>query len=81
MNQEQNQIKVDFQNTQMISDEDGNVVFTPGYILRKVSKFITGEQQDSLIPVQVWFNPETGKVLDEGLPDFMVDELKKLNKI
>lgn len=81
MNNQPNQLTVDLQNTEMVSDSDGQVMFTPRYMLRKVSKFITGEQQDTLIPIQVWVNPETGKALEEGLPPFIVEELKELNKI
>ena len=74
-------LKVDLKNTQMIKDKDGDVLFMPGYILRKVSKFVTGNSEDTAIPVQVWFNPKTGKVLEEGLPTFIVDELKELDRI
>lgn len=82
MNSEaQKGMQVDLQNTQMVTDKDGAVLFMPGYLLRKVSKFITGTNEDSLVPVQVWFNPQTGKVLEEGLPSFIIDELKELDKI
>lgn len=80
-NEAQNGLKVDLQNTEMIKDSEGNVLFTPGYLLRKVSKFITGGAEDSLIPVQVWYNQETGKILEQGLPPSIVEELKELDKI
>ena len=80
-NNTQKGMQVDLQNTQMITDKDGAVLFMPGYVLRKVSKFITGANEDSLVPVQVWFNPQTGKVLEDGLPNFLLEELKELDKI
>ena len=38
----QPQIPVDLKNTTKVESEDGNVVFNEGFILRKVSKFVTG---------------------------------------
>ena len=80
-NEAQKGLQVDLQNTEMVKDSEDNVLFTPGYLLRKVSKFITGGSEDSLVPVQVWYNPETGKILEHGLPPAIVEELKELNKI
>ena len=37
-------------------------------ILRKVSKFITGTSEDGIIPIPVFFDVKTGKVLVELLP-------------
>lgn len=81
MENRQQGISVDLKNTQMISDKDGEVIFTPGYLLRKLSKFVTGESEDSVIPIQVWVNSSTGKVSEAGLPDYIIEELKELDKI
>lgn len=78
--EKQEGLKLDLQNTQMITDEDGAILFMPAYILRKVSKFITGGQNDEVAPIQVWFNPQTGKILREGLPAWLTEEIDEHNK-
>ena len=69
MNQKpQLNVNIDIKNTQPITSPDGNQVFQEGVILRKVSKFVTGTQEDGVIPVPVFFDVVTGKVLVELLP-------------
>jgi hypothetical protein len=43
-NQQQMKLNIDFNNTTGVESEDGNVVFQEGFILRRVSKFVTGTQ-------------------------------------
>ena len=61
-------INIDIKNTQPVVSEDGNQVFAEGVLLRKVSRFVTGTQEDGLIPVPCFFDVATGKVLVELLP-------------
>ena len=69
MNQKpQLNVNIDSKNTQPIVSPDGNQVFQEGVILRKVSKFVTGTQEDGIIPVPCFFDVVTGKVLVELLP-------------
>ena len=69
MNQKpQMNVNIDIQNTQPITSPEGNQVFQEGVILRKVSRFVTGTQEDGIIPVPVFFDVKTGKVLVELLP-------------
>jgi hypothetical protein len=69
MNQKpQLNVNIDIKNTQPITSPDGNQVFQEGVILRKVSKFVTGTSEDGVIPVPVFFDVKTGKVLVELLP-------------
>jgi hypothetical protein len=44
------------------------LVFIPN-TCRKVSKFITGTNEDNVLPIQVFYDPETGEILKDGLPD------------
>ena len=68
-NQQQNlNIKVDPSQTTPIISPEGKQVFTEGVILRKVSKFVTGTTEDNVLPIQVFYDPETGEILKEGLP-------------
>ena len=66
--QQQLDINIDIKNTQPVVSEDGNQVFAEGVILRKVSRFVTGTQEDGIIPVPCFYNVKTGKVLVELLP-------------
>ena len=71
MNKQENtlpQVPVDITNTSKVESPDGNVVFNEGFILRKVSKFVTGQSEDGVIPIAVFYDVQTGKVLVETLP-------------
>ncbi len=67
-NQQQLNINIDIKNTQPVMSEDGNQVFAEGVILRKVSRFVTGTQEDGIIPVPCFYDVKTGKVLVDLLP-------------
>ena len=66
--QQQLNINVDIKNSTAIKSPEGNQVFQEGVILRKVSKFITGTSEDGIIPIPVFFDMKSGKVLVELLP-------------
>ena len=57
----------------MTCDECGHEVFQEGMMLRKVSKFLTGNTQDGLVPIPVFSCQKCGNVNEEFLPA----ELKK----
>ena len=73
-NKPQMNINIDIKNTQPVVSEDGNQVFAEGVILRKVSRFVTGTQEDGIIPVPCFYDVKTGKVLVDLLPK----ELKEM---
>jgi uncharacterized Zn finger protein len=52
----------------MTCDECGHEVFTEGMMLRKVSKFLTGNAQDGLVPIPVFMCSKCGHVNQEFLP-------------
>ena len=66
--QQQLNMNVDIKNTTAITSPDGNQVFSEGVILRKVSRFVTGTSEDGVIPIPVFYDVKTGKVLVELLP-------------
>lgn len=45
-----------------------NTVFTEGVIIRKASKFLTGTQQDAVIPIPVFACSKCGHVNEDFLP-------------
>ena len=71
------QIPVDITNTTKVISDDGNVVFNEGFILRKVSKFVTGQPEDGVIPIPVFYDVQTGKVLLETLPKDLREEYEE----
>lgn len=67
-NKPQMNVNIDIKNTRPITSPEGNQVFSEGVILRKVSRFVTGTQEDGVIPIPCFYDVATGKVLVELLP-------------
>jgi hypothetical protein len=75
MNQQQQpQLNIDLKNTQKVETPDGNFVVAEGLILRKASKFALGTSEDALIPIPVFYDVKTGRILKDTLPKELVDE-------
>ena len=68
--------QVMLENTWAVKSEDGGVLFLEGVILRKVSKILLGADEDGLIPIPVFYDPETKKILRTSVPEPLRDELK-----
>lgn len=75
MNQQEQspQMNIDLKNTQKI-EFDGKVLVGEGFVLRKVSKFVTGQSEDGIMPIPVFYNISTGKILKETLPKDLQDD-------
>jgi hypothetical protein len=67
-----NQPQIDLKNTEAIEHANGKV-WAQGFLLRKVSKFVTGTAEDGIMPIPVFYNPTTGEVLQETLPKELRD--------
>jgi hypothetical protein len=74
MNQEQPKLNIDIKNTEKVETPDGNYVVAEGLILRKASRFAVGTEQDAIIPIPVFYDVKTGKILKETLPKEIQDE-------
>lgn len=68
MDKIQPQMNLDLSKTTPILTPSGGKIWVQGYILRKVSKFITGASDDNILPIPVFYDPLTGEILKEGLP-------------
>ena len=66
--QQQMAPNIDLQNTQAIETPEGNKVFNQGVLLRKVSKFVVGADEDAVMPIPVFYDPATGKILKDTIP-------------
>jgi hypothetical protein len=77
MNKQQPQnpnVNVDIKSTTPITSPEGHHIFAEGVILRKVSKFIAGTSEDAIMPIPVFYDVKTGKVLVEMLPKELREE-------
>lgn len=79
MKQPQPKLNIDLSTTQPIVSEDGNMLFGEAFILRKVSKFVLGSNDDGVLPINVMYDTKTGKILLEMAPKELREELQKYN--
>jgi hypothetical protein len=60
MNSQQQQgLNIDFKNTTSIEGFDGGHLFGQAFVLRKVSKFVAGTDEDAMLPIPVFYDLET----------------------
>jgi hypothetical protein len=71
----ENQINMNFdlKNTQEVLTPSGGKVWQQGFVIRKVSKFITGTSEDAVMPIPVFYDPKTGEILQDTLPKELRD--------
>ena len=80
MSEQQNmQMNVDLKSTTPIEGIDGNHVFQKGVLLRKVSKFVVGAEEDAVMPIPVFFDSKSGKVLESTIPVYLREEYKEIS--
>jgi hypothetical protein len=75
MEKQVQQPQIDLNNTTEIKNFDGGSIFLQGVVLRKVSKFITGTDEDALLPIPVFYDPSSKKILKDSLPKELREEL------
>ena len=68
---------IDLKNTSAVVNSKGGSVFLQGVVLRTVSKFITGTDEDALLPIPVFYDAVTGKILLSSVPKDLRKELKE----
>jgi len=80
MNDQQMKMNIDINQTMPISSEEGNQIFQEAVVLRKVSKFLAGTAEDAVIPIPVFIDVKTNKILIEMLPKELREEYEEYNK-
>jgi hypothetical protein len=70
---DQMNMNIDLKNTESVEHKNGKV-WAQGFIIRKVSKFVTGTSEDAYMPIPVFYDPTTGEVLQETLPKELRDD-------
>ena len=73
----QPQMNIDLKNTDAVTNSEDGVVFQQGFILRKVSKFVAGTDEDALLPIPVFFDPTTQKIIGQALHPDLREELSE----
>lgn len=76
--QEQPRLNIDFQNTTSVEGFDGGKLFGQAVILRKISKFLAGTDEDMLIPIPVFYDLDSKKILPDSLPKEIREEYKDI---
>jgi hypothetical protein len=77
MKNQQMNLNIDLSKTTSLETATGGKVWNQGVIIRKVSKFVVGAEEDALIPIPVFYDPETGEILLETLPKELREEYGK----
>ena len=71
---EQPQMNLDLSKTTAIDTPSGGKIWQQGMILRKVSKFIVGSQEDAIVPIPVFYDPVDNTILEDTLPKELREE-------
>ena len=72
--EQQPQMNLDLSKTTAVNTPSGGKIWQQGMIIRKVSKFVVGAQEDALVPIPVFYDPETGNILEDTLPRELREE-------
>lgn len=79
MNQQQQpQLNVDLQNTTAVEGFDGSQLFGQAFVIRKVSKFVMGGSEDALLPIPVFYDLDSRKILIDSIPKELREEYEDL---
>ena len=73
-NPQQPQMNLDLSKTTPLETPSGGKIWHTGMVLRKVSKFITGTAEDAIVPITVFYDPETKEILGDTLPQELREE-------
>ena len=72
--QKQPEMNIDFTTTTAVEGFDGGQLFGQAFVLRKISKFVIGANEDALIPIPVFYDLESKKIIKDSLPPELRDE-------
>ncbi len=69
----QPQMNVDLNNTESVEHKNGKI-WTQGFIIRKVSKFVAGTDEDAMMPIPIFYDSVSGEILQATLPKELRDD-------
>ena len=76
MQNQQPQVNLDLTKTTAVDLPSGGKIWQSGVILRRISKFVTGTSEDGLIPIPIFYDPETNEILEDTIPKELREEYK-----
>ena len=71
---QQQQPNLDLSKTTAVDLPSGGKIWQSGVILRRISKFVTGTSEDGLIPIPIFYDPETNEILQDTIPKELREE-------
>ena len=77
MQQQVQQPQIDLKNTSAIKNSKDTSIFQQGVILRTVSKFVMGTDEDALLPIPVFYDSKTMKIVESSIPKELREEYKE----
>jgi hypothetical protein len=77
--QNQPEMNIDFSTTTAVEGFNGGQLFGQAFVLRKISKFIIGANEDALIPIPVFYDLESKKIIKDSLPPELRDEYSDIS--
>ena len=77
--QQQQGLNIDFKNTTAIEGFNGGHLFGQAFILRKVSKFVVGGTEDAMMPIPVFYDLESKKIITDSLPKELREEYEDIS--
>jgi hypothetical protein len=77
--QKQPELNIDFTTTTAVEGFDGGQLFGQAFVLRKISKFVIGASEDALIPIPVFYDLESKKIIKDSLPPELRDEYANIS--
>jgi hypothetical protein len=72
------QMNIDFKTTTSVEGFDGGVLFGQAFIIRKVSKFVTGGDEDALLPIPVFYCMDSKKIILNSIPKELREEYEDI---
>ena len=67
---------IDLKTTTSIETPEGGVIFQQGILLREVSKFIVGSEENAVMPIPVFYDPISMKIVESTIPVELREEYK-----
>ena len=74
MQNQQPQVNLDLTKTTAVDLPSGGKIWQSGVILRRISKFVTGTSEDGLIPIPIFYDPNTNEILEDTIPKELREE-------
>ena len=72
------QPQIDLTTTTAVEGFDGGQLFGQAFVLRKVSKCIVGGDEDGIIPIPVFYDLDSRKIILDSLPPELREEYKEI---